>query len=98
MSARLLEIVRKRRFLVALAAEQRAELAVQAAAVRQSLAFADLALRGYRYLKSHPVGVAIVVAAALVAIGPGKLLRVGYRSGLIVMAALRLIKIFRRLR
>ena len=97
MSARLREIVRKRRFLVARAAEQRGELAVQAAAGRQSLAFADLAWRGYRYLKSRPVGVAIV-AAALVAIGPGKLLRVGYRSGVIVMAALRLIKIFRTLR
>lgn len=97
MSARLREIVRKRRFLVARATEQRGELAVQAAAVRQSLAFADLAWRGYRHLKSRPVGVAIV-AAALVAIGPGKLLRVGYRSALIVMAVLRLIKIFRALR
>jgi hypothetical protein len=97
MSARLREIVRKRRFLVVRTTEQRAELAVQAAAVRQSLAFADLAWRGYRHLKSRPVGVAIV-AAALVAIGPGKLLRVGYRSGLIVMAVLRLIKIFRSMR
>ena len=97
MSARLREIVRKRRFLVARAAEQRGELGVQAAAVRQSLAFADLAWRGYRRLKSRPVGVA-VVAAVLVAIGPGKLLRVGYRSGLIVMAVLRLIRIFRTLR
>ena len=97
MSARLREIVRKRRFLVARAAGQRGELAVQAAAVQQSLAFADLAWRGYRYFKSRPVGVAIV-AAALVAIGPGKLLRVGYRGGVIVMAVLRVIKIFRKLR
>lgn len=97
MSTRLREVVRKRRLLVARAAEQRGELAVQAAAARQSLAFADLAWRGYRHLKSRPVGVAMV-AAALAAIGPGKLLRVGYRSGLIVMAVLRLIKIFRTLR
>lgn len=97
MSDRLREIVRKRRLLVARATEQRGQLAVQAAAARQSLAFAELAWRGYRYLKSRPVVVAIV-ATALVAIGPGKLLRVGYRSGLIVMAALRLFKIFRTLR
>jgi YqjK-like protein len=97
MSARLREIVRKRRFLVVRAAEQRGELGVQAAAARQSLAFADLAWRGYRHLKSRPVGVA-VAAAALVAIGPGKLLRMGYRSGLIVTAVLRLIRIFRMLR
>ena len=97
MSAPLREIVRKRRLLVGRAAEQRGELAVQAVAARQSLAFADLAWRGYRHLKSRPIGVAMV-AAALAAIGPGKLLRVGYRSGLIVVGLLRLIKIFRKLR
>jgi len=97
MSARLREIVRKRRLLVARATEQRGEFAVQAAAIRQSFAFADLAWRGYRRLKSSPVGVA-VVAAALVAVGPGKLLRMGYRSGLIVVGLLRLIRIFRALR
>lgn len=95
MSARLSEIVRKRRLLVVRAAEQRGEFAVQAVAARKSLAFADLAWRGYRHLKSRPVAIA---AAALVAIGPGKLLRMGYRSGLIVMGLLRLIKIFRMLR
>jgi hypothetical protein len=97
MSARLRQIVRKRRLLVARATEQRGELAVEAAALRHSLAFADLALRGYRHLKSRPVGVALI-AAALVAVGPGKLLRLGYRSGLLVMAALRLVKIFRAMR
>ena len=94
MSARLREIDHKRRLLVTRAAEQRGELIVQAAAARKSLAFADLAWRGYRHLKSRPVGMAIV-AAALLAIGPGKLLRVGYRSGMIIMAGLRLIKMFR---
>ena len=97
MSPRLRDIVRKRRLLVARATEQRGELAVQAGAVRQSLAFADLAWRGYRRLKSSPVTVA-VVAAALVAVGPGKLMRVGYRSGLIVLGLLRLAKMFRTLR
>lgn len=97
MSARVREIVRKRRLLVARAAEQRGELAVQAVAVRQSLAFVDLAWRGYRWLKSSPVVVA-VVAAALVAVGPGKFVRTGYRSGLMVMGLLRLIKIIRTLR
>ena len=97
MSPRLRDIVRKRRLLVERATEQRGELAVQAGAVRQSLAFADLAWRGYRRLKSSPVTVA-VVAAALVAVGPGKLMRVGYRSGLIVLGLLRLAKMFRTLR
>ena len=97
MSVRLRDIVRKRRLLVARVTEQRGDLAVQAAAVRQSLAFADLAWRGYRRLKSSPVTVA-VVAAALVAVGPGKLLRIGYRSGLVVLGLLRLAKMFRTLR
>jgi hypothetical protein len=97
MSARLRQIVRKRRLLVARATEQRGELAVEAAALRHSLAFAELAWRGYRHLKSRPVGIALI-AAALVVVGPGKLLRLGSRSGLIFMAALRLIKIFRALR
>ena len=97
MSARLREIVRKRRLLVAQADQQRGELAGQAAALRQSLAFADLVLRGYRRLKSSPAVVA-VVAAVLVAVGPGKLLRVGYRSGLLVLGLLRLAKIIRTLR
>ena len=97
MSARLREIVRKRRLLVAQADQQRGELAGQAAALRQSLAFTDLVLRGYRRLKSSPAVVA-VVAAVLVAVGPGKLLRVGYRSGLLVLGLLRLAKIIRTLR
>jgi hypothetical protein len=97
MSARLREIVRRRRLLVALATEQRGELAVQAAAVRQSLAFADLVWRGYRLLKSSPIAVA-VVAAGLAAVGPGRLLRTGYRSGLTILGLLRLIKILRALR
>jgi hypothetical protein len=97
MSARLREIVRKRRLLVARAAAQRGELGVQFAALRQSLVFADLAWRGYRHLKSRPLGVALA-AAALAVIGPGKLLRVGYRSGLIAAGLLRLIKLFRTLR
>ena len=97
MSTRLRDIVRKRRLLVARVTEQRGDLAVQAGAVRQSLAFADLAWRGYRRLKSSPVTVA-VVAAALVAVGPGKLLRIGYRSGWVVLGLLRLAKMFRALR
>jgi hypothetical protein len=97
MSTRLSEIVRQRRLLVARAAKQRDEFALQAAAVRRSLAFADLAWRGYRQLKSRTVGMA-VVAAGLMVLGPGKLLRVGYRGALIVLGVLRIIKIFRTLR
>ena len=63
MNARLREIVLRRRALVARAAEQRGELAVQAASVRQSLAFAELAFRGYRNLKSRPLGAALIAMA-----------------------------------
>ena len=97
MSARLRNIVRKRRLLVARAAEQRGDFAVTAGALRQSLVLVDLAWRGYRRLKASPVTVA-VVAAALVTAGPGKLLRIGYRSGLVVLGLLRLARILRTLR
>ena len=97
MSARLREIARRRRLLVALASEQRGELALQAAEVCQSLAFVDLAWRAYRRLKSSPVVVA-VVAAGLFAIGPGRLLRTGYRSGFTLLGLLRVIKLFTALR
>ena len=97
MSSRLRDIVRRRRLLVARATAQRADFAVQAAAVRHSLSFADLAWRGYLQIKSRPVGVALA-AAALAMVGPGKLLRMGYRSGLIVATVLRVVKIFRALR
>ena len=97
MNSRLREIVRRRRLLVALATEQRGELAVQAAEVRQSLAFVDLVWRGYRRFRSNPIAV-LVVTAGLAAVGPGRLLRTGYRSGLTILGLLRLIKILRALR
>ena len=94
MNARIHDIAARRHALVAKAAGQRGEIAAQAAALGQSLAFADLAWRSYRRLKSNSVAVA-VIAVALVAIGPGRLLRVGYRSALLVTGLLRLIKRFR---
>jgi hypothetical protein len=97
MSDRLRDIVRRRRLLVALVAEQRGELAVQAAEVQQSLAFAELAWRGYLRLKSNPLVVAVAVAG-FAAIGPVRLLRSGYRSGLTILGLLRLLKLFRTLR
>ena len=97
MSARLREVERRRRLLVAQADEQRGRLGVQSASLRQSLSFADLALRGYRRIRSSPLVIA-VAAAALLAVGPGKLLRVGYRSGLLLLGLLRLAKIVRTLR
>jgi hypothetical protein len=97
MSERLREITRKRRELVARAAEQRGELAVHAADARRSVAFADLAYRGYRNLKSRPLGVALI-AMALVAVGPGKLLSYGYRGGMLVMGILRILRFIRALR
>jgi hypothetical protein len=97
MSVRLRDIVHRRRLLVARATAQRGDFAAQVASLKHSLSFVDLVWRGYHHLKSRPVGVALI-AAALVMMGPGKLLRMGYRSGLIVATVLRVIKIFRALR
>lgn len=97
MSVRLRAIVERRRMLVARAGVERGQLAAQAGCLRASLAFTDLAWRGYRLAKSHPLALA-VTAAALVAVGPGKWLRLGYRGGLIVLGVLRLVKTFKRLR
>jgi hypothetical protein len=97
MSSRLQEITRRRRLLVARASEQRGAFALQAGALRQYFGFADLTWRGYRLLMATPL-TGILAAAALVVIGPGRLLRLGYRSGLLVVGLLRLMRIFRALR
>lgn len=97
MSSRLHEITRRRRLLVARAREQRGAFVLQAGALRQSFAFADLAWRAYRLLTATPL-MGMLVAAGLVVIGPGRLLRLGYRSGLLVVGVLRLMRMFRALR
>jgi predicted Kef-type K+ transport protein len=97
MSTRLQQIARKRRLLVSLVSEQRALLAAEAAGLQRPLVFADVAWRGYRRLKSNPV-VGVIVAAALVAVGPGKLLRVGYRGGAFIRGLLRVVSLLRVLR
>lgn len=86
-------IAERRRVLVARAEVERGALAAQAARLRESLAFADLAVRGYRLARSHPL--ALVMTAALAAAGPGKWLRQCYRAGLIVLGVLRLVKSFK---
>jgi len=97
MSGSLDEIVRRRRALATEAQQQRAALATQVAALRQSFAFVELARRGYLRLKSSPLlGVALV--AGLILLGPGRLLRLGYRSGLLVVGLLRLMRMLRVLR
>ena len=97
MSSSLQEITRRRRLLVARVSEQRGTFALQAGALRQSFGLVDLAWRGYRRLIATPL-TGILVAAGLLVIGPGKLLRLGYRSGLLVVGLLRLTRIFRALR
>jgi hypothetical protein len=96
MNDRLRSIVRRRRLLVTLAAEQRGELAMQAGTLRRSLAFAEVAWRSYRRLKASPVVVAVAAAAVLM-VGPGRLLNMAYRSGLLVQGLLRLARQLKRL-
>ncbi len=97
MSTRLQEIVRKRRLLVALAREQRLQLAADAAGCKHGLSYADMAWRGYRRMKSNPIVVAIG-GTALLALGPGKLLRKGYRGAMFLMGLLRVFKLVKTLR
>ena len=91
MSARLHEIVARRRRLVVRAAEQRGELVAQGAALRHSLRFAEGGLRGLRSLRSRPL-LAIVAAAAVAVVGPRRLLRAAIRGGLLLPALLRLAR------
>lgn len=97
MSARLQEIVRKRRLLVALAREQRLQLAAEAVVCQRTLGYADMAWRGYRRLKSNPI-IAAIGGTALLALGPGKLLRKGYRGAMFLVGLLRVFKLVKTLR
>jgi hypothetical protein len=97
VSDRLREIALRRGQLVALAAEQRGELAAQAASLRHSLDWVDMLRRGGNALRSRPLVVG-AAAAALMVFGPRRLLRFVYRSGLLLPIALRLVRIVRALR
>jgi YqjK-like protein len=91
------QIESRRRALVAIASVQRSELAVQGVMVEQSLRAADLAVRGYRYLRSHSLVIPLAVAA-LAALGPRRVIRLGYRSGLLYWVAQRLVRSVRAVR
>ncbi len=95
MSARIRQIISRRRMLVALAAEQRGRIAADSVVLRQSLGMADSLRRAGRYIKSQPflVGAA---AAGLMVFGPRRLLRLAYRSGLLLPVVLRIIRTVRR--
>lgn len=95
MSARIRQIISRRRMLVALAAEQRGRIAADSVVLRQSLGMADSLRRAGGYIKSQPflVGAA---AAGLMVFGPRRLLRLAYRSGLLLPVVLRIIRTVRR--
>ncbi len=95
MSARIRDIISRRRMLIALAAEQRSRIAAESVVLRQSLSIADSLRRAGRYIKSRPLLVG-VAAAGLMVIGPKRLLRLGYRSGLLLPAILRIVRAVRR--
>jgi len=97
MNNRLRQIAQKRRLLVAEAAEQRGELAAQSANLRQSLDWVDLFRRGGHALRARPLVVGAVAAGAMV-VGPRRILRFVFRSGLLLPIALRVIRIVRALR
>ncbi len=95
MSARLRQIVSRRRMLVALAAEQRGRVSAESVALRQSLSVADALRRAGQYLKAKPLLVG-AAATGLMVIGPRRLLRLSYRSGLLLPVVLRIIRAVRR--
>lgn len=95
MSARIHQIISRRRMLVALAAEQRGRIAADSVALQQSLGMADSLRRAGRYIKSQPLLVG-AAAAGLMVIGPRRLLRLAYRSGLLLPVVLRIIRAVRR--
>lgn len=97
MSDRLHEIAQRRRMLVAEAAHQRAELAANAAALRQSFDWLDMLRRGGHVLRSRPLVVG-AFSAGLALVGPRRVLRLVYRSGLMLPVALRVLRILRSLR
>ena len=97
MNDRLRQIAIKRRQLVAEAAEQRGDLAAHAASLHRSLDWVDVLRRGGRTLRSRPMVVGAVAAGVMLA-GPGRLLRIVYRSGLLIPIALRVLRIVRALR
>jgi hypothetical protein len=97
MNNRLRQIAIKRRQLVAEAAGQRGDLAAHGAALRQSLDLVDRFRRGGNALRSRPLVVG-AVAAGMMVIGPGRILRFVYRSGLLLPIALRVLRIIRALR
>jgi hypothetical protein len=91
VKARIRQVVARRQRLVVRAAQQRDRLAVEVAALGQSLRIADVAVRGYRRLKSRPLLVAAALAA-LALLGPRRLSRFIYRGGLVLPLLLRLAR------
>ena len=97
MDNRLRQIAQKRRMLVAEAAEQRGELAAHAVTLRQKLGWVDMFRRGGSALASRPLLVGAVAAGVMV-VGPSRILRFVYRSGLLIPIGLRVFRIIRALR
>lgn len=97
MNARLGQIAERRRALVAEASAQRVRLAVDAGALRQSLDWVDAVRRGGETLRNRPFLVG-AVAAGLMLVGPSRLLRFAYRTGLVLPLALRVLRLIRALR
>jgi hypothetical protein len=91
MSSTIAEIVSRREALIERAAAQRVQLVAAASELRPTLWFADLAVRGYRLVKSRPLWVAVAIGVLAVA-RPRLALRCGYRGVLLFAAISRLGK------
>ncbi len=91
MSPRLQKVVARREALTRIAGEQRARLAAESADVERALWFVEPAARALRVVSSRTVLVALA-AAALVALGPRRVLGRGSRLAVLFVSAWRLGK------
>jgi hypothetical protein len=95
--SRLEDIVNHRRALVAAAELQRRELAFDVAGLRQSLRFADVGMRAYRVARSNSFLITLGLLG-VAALGPRRLVRLGYSTGLLAVGLRRLMATVRSLR
>lgn len=89
MATRVQEIVSRRQALVARSAQQREHIARESAKLRESLWLVDLGVRGCQLVRQRRL-LALGAIAALMILGPRRVLGAGYRAALLAVALLQL--------
>ncbi len=89
MATRVQQIVSRRLALVARSAEQREHIAHEGAKLHESLWLVELGVRGCQYVRQRRL-LAGGAIAALIVLGPRRLLGAGYRAALLALSLLQL--------